>query len=217
MQKQSINLMIISALMMFLSACGDGGSDFSSQKVATSSVDSTKLILMDAGAIGELKVICGSEELTADINGGLVCKETPITVYLGEFKLGDISNIPDDGLIYIQDLLHLTRADIAHPEVTKLSMILQSLDKDADPLNGISLDSNALVLLSDYLNTSTILQDLSFVEIENTIAAVIQTTLTQDSNSKLKAVSYETAQSNLATSVANAPALTYEQREAGRI
>ena len=225
MQKQSINSIIISTLMIFLSACGGGESTGSSQKVASStvpvqtdsSVDSGNLILMDAGAIAELRVICNSMELVTNTNGGLECEETPISVYLGEFKLGDITNIPADGLIYVQDILHLTRGATAHPEVTKVSMILQSLDNDADPLNGITLDSNVLDLLGSHLSTSTILEDLSFVDVENIIADVIQATLTQDSNSTLKAVDYYTAQSNLAISVANAPALTYEQRTEGGI
>jgi len=225
MQKQSINSIIISTLMILLSACGGGESDGSFQQVASSTspaqtndpVSSTNLTLMDAGAISELKVLCNSTERLADGSGVVECEETPITVYLGEFKLGDVNSIPVDGLIYVQDLLHLTRGAVAHPEVTKVSMILQSLDKDADPLNGITLDSNVLGLLGSHLSSSTILENLTFVDVENIINDVIQTALSQDSNSTLKAVDYYTAQSNLAISVANAPALTYEQRTAGGI
>lgn len=226
MRKQSINSIITLTLMMFLSACGGAGeSDASFQKVASStspvqtdnSASPTNLTLMDAGAIGELKVICNSTELLADTSGSIECNETPIAVYLGEFKLGDVNSIPIDGLVYVQDLLHLTRGAVTHPEVTKISMILQSLDKDADPLNGITLDSNVLALLGSHLSTSTIIEDLTFVDVENIIEDVIVTALSQDSTSKLEAVDYYTAQSNLATSVANAPALTYEQRTAGGI
>ena len=222
MQNKSINSMVISSLMILLSACGGGESDGSFQQVSSSSSstltnDSANITLMDAGMIGGLKVICNSTELVTGSDGAIECEETPLSVYLGEFKVGDVDSIPIDGLVYVQDLLHLTRGDIAHPEVTKFSMILQSLDKDADPLNGITLDSNVLDLLSSHLNSSTILEDLTFDNVENIIADVIQTTLSQDVTSQLKAVSYDTAQSNLATSVANAPALTYEQREAGRI
>ena len=225
MQKKSINLIIISTLVILLNACGGGEGDVSSQRVASSMspahvispASSTNLIFMDAGAISNLKVVCNARELVTDTTGSIECEETPVSVYLGEFKLGEINSIPTDRLIYVQDLLHVTRSAIAHPEVTKVSMILQSLDKDADPLNGITLNSNVIALLGSYLNSDTTLEDLTFVEIENMIADVIQTTLTQDSTSKLKAVSYDTAQSNLATSVANAPALTYEQRTMGGI
>ena len=221
MQKQSINSIIISILMILLSACGGGESDSSFQQVASSSTDnsvtSANLTLMDAGPISGIKVMCNLTELVTASDGSIQCEEAPLTLYLGEFKIGDIDSIPIDGLVYTQELLHLTRADIAHPEVTKLSMILQSLDKDSEPLNGITLDSNVLVLLGSHLNTSSILEDLTFIDIEDIIVDVIQSALSQDSTSKLKMVSYDTAQSNLATSVANAPALTYEQREAGRI
>ena len=221
MQKQSINSIIISTLVILLNACGGGESDGSFQAVAISStpssIDSTNLTLMDAGPIGKLKVVCNSTEMKADTSGLVKCEESPVTVYLGAFKIGDIHSIPVDRLVYVQDLLHLTRGAIAHPEVTKVSMILQSLDKDADPLNGITVDSNVLDLLGSHLSTTTILEDLTFVDVENIIADVIQTALYQDSNSTLKAVDYYTAQSNLAISVANAPALTYEQRTAGGI
>ena len=211
--------------MILLSACGGGESDGSFQQASLSStsvltddsVGSTTLTLMDAGAIGKLKVVCNSTELLADAGGLVKCEETPVAVYLGGFKIGDINSIPVDRLVYVQDLLHLTRGAVAHPEVTKVSMILQSLDRDADPLNGITVDSNVLDLLGSHLSTSTILEDLTFVDVENIIVDVIQTALSQDSNSTLKAVDYYTAQSNLAISVANAPALTYEQRTAGGI
>jgi hypothetical protein len=205
MQKQSINSIIISTLMILLSACGGGESDgsFTSSSTQTAiSVSSTNITLMDAGAISGLKVMCGSTELVTDASGVVECQETPITVYLGEFKLGDVNSIPVDRLIYMQELLHLTRGEIAYPEVAKLSMILQSLDKDAYPLNGITLDSNVIDLLGSYLNASTILEDLSFDDVENIINDVIQAALSQDSSSKLQAVDYHTAQSNLATSVA---------------
>ena len=162
----------------------------------------TKLVIMNAGAISGLKVMCNSTELVTDTDGSIECEETPVTVYLGEFKLGDVSSVPIDGLIYTQDLLQITRSAIAHPEVTKLSMILQSLDKDADPLNGITLDSNVLGLLGSHLNTSTALEDLTFLDVENIINDVIQTALSQDSNSTLEAVDYYTAQSNLAITIA---------------
>ncbi len=222
MRKQSINSIIITTLMILLSACGGEESSYSSTSTklvqATSSISSTtNPIIINAGAVNGIKVMCNSTELVTDIDGSIKCDKMPISVYLGEFKLGDVNSIPIDGFIYTQDLLHLTRADIAHPEVTKLSMILQSLDKDADPLNGITLDSNVLDILGSHLNNSTILVNLTFDNIESIIQDVIQTALSQDSTSKLKAVSYDTAQSNLAESVANAPTLTYDQRTAGGI
>ena len=225
MQIQSINSIIISTLMILLSACG--GEESGTLKGVASSMNtvssvssiniSTNPVIMNAGAISGLKVMCNSVELVTYTDGSIKCEDTPVTVYLGEFKIGDVDSVPLDGYIYTQDLFHLTRADIAHPEVTKLSMILQSLDKDAEPLNGITLDSSVLDLLGSHLNNSTILANLTFDNVESIIEDVIQTALSQDANSQLKAVGYDTAQSNLATSVANAPALTYDQRTAGGI
>ena len=167
--------------------------------------------------ISGLSMQCGSEDLVIEADGYFTCETAPISAYIGEFKIGDVEGIPTDGLIFIQDFLHLTRSAIAHPEVTKLSMILQSLDSDANPLNGITLDSNVIDLLGSHLNASTVLEDLTFENVDYIIEDVIQTALSQDSNSILQAVDYYTAQSNLAIAVANAPALTYEEREAGGI
>lgn len=226
MQKQSIYSTIILILMLLFNGCGGGESSDSSTKVATTisptvqtsiSSSSEKPFILDAGPISGLKVICGLTELETDANGSTRCEGTPFSIYLGDFKVGDINSIPVDGLIYTQDLLHITRAALAYPEVTKLSMILQSLDEDAEPLNGITLDSKVLDLLGSHLNSSTILADLTFDNVESIIEDIIQTALTQNVNSQLKAVSYDTAQSNLAASISIAPALTYEQRESGGI
>ena len=173
---------------------------------------SPNIFLMDSAGINGLKVKCGELEMMSVLGGGIECSSVPISAYLGEFKIGEVSQLPTDGLIFTQDLLNVTRGAIAHSEVTKISMILQSLDEDAEPLNGIALSSKSLDLLYSHLNASSNLESLSIEDIDFIINEIIASRLAEDSSSKLKAVDFNTAQSNLATSVAKLPALTYEER-----
>lgn len=173
---------------------------------------SPNTFLMDSAGINGLKVKCGEVEMMTVLGGGIECSSLPISAYLGELKIGEVVQLPTDGLIFTQDLLNQTRGAIAHSEVTKISMILQSLDEDAEPLNGISLSSRSLDLLYLHLNASSNLESLSIEDIDSIINEIIASRLAEDSSSKLKAVDFNTAQSNLATSVAKLPALTYEER-----
>jgi hypothetical protein len=91
-------------------------------------------------------------------------------------------------------------------------VILQSLDEDAQPLNGITLTDESLSLLSVRLPSTTNLVALSFEDVDIIIAEIITARLAQDPDSQLEAVDYITAQSNLTTKIAELPALTYLQR-----
>ncbi len=237
MKKQFINATVALSSILLLNACGGGGGDSgssaSSSAPATTTPSSpavstptttvksttttpTNLTITDSSGVSGLKVKCGSKNLTTNAAGGVDCT-TSISVYLGNFKLGEVKNIPADGYIFTQDILGVTRGAIANPEVTKVSMILQSLDEDAQALNGITLNAETLDLLGSHLSYSTKLTELSFEDVEYIINDVIETKKSQDENSKLNAVNYNTAQSNLATATAGAPALTYTQRSVGRI
>ena len=262
MQKQSIKSIIFSALVIFLSACGGGDGDTSSDKlVATSttpteevvsgdltvpaeevvsedltvpaeeevvsedltvpakevaSEDSTvpsgTLNVSDSSSIKGLTVTCASIEPRIFSDGSFECSDFPISVYIGEFKIGELQNTTFDNTFYTQDLLGVPRGATAHSEVTKISMILQSLDEDAQPLNGITLTEQSLSLLSAHLSSTTDLTVLSFEDIDSIIEEVITARLNQDPGSQLRAVDYITAQSNLTTKIAELPALTYVQR-----
>ena len=261
MQKQSIKSIIFSALVIFLSACGGGDGDTSSDKlVATSttpteevvsgdltvpaeevasedsttpaeevaSEDSTTpaeevasedstvpsgtLNVSDSSSIKGLTVTCASIEPRIFSDGSFECSNFPISFYIGEFKIGEVQNTTIDNTFYTQDLLDIPRGATAHSEVTKISMILQSLDEDAQPFNGITLTDESLSLLSAHLSSTSDLTVLSFEDIDSIIEEVITARLNQDPGSQLRAVDYITAQSNLTTKIAELPALTYVQR-----
>ncbi len=230
MKKQFLRLTATIFATLFLSACGGGESDSSSSTSTTNdatsattpttptsaSLQSGSLSIVDAGGVEGLKVSCGTKELVTKAAGSLECSDSPIKIYLGDFKMGEIKSVPIDNAIYTQDILGVSRGAIAHPEVTKISMMLQSFDEDATPLNGITLAGDTLSLLSAHLSYDTKLTDLSFEDVNYIIEDVISTRLSQDETSKLLAVDYNTAQSNLTTKTAAAPALSYTQRASGR-
>ena len=227
---------VASSLSLVLVGCGggDGGSDSatssttSSSSTMTTTVSSTSststttqlsgtLSIVDSSGVEGLDVKCGSNELTTSEYGTFECTSYPVSAYLGDFKIGEVKEATIDNTIYTQDLLNVTRGATAHSEVTKISMILQSLDEDAQPLNGVTLKEDTLSLLSAHLSSDTNIAKLSFEDVEYIIEDVIKTRLSQNADSKLKAVDAITAQSNLTTKTASAPALTYTQRSVGRI
>lgn len=231
MQIQSINSIIFSTLMIFLTACGGEDAGTASGQVASSStvaptsttppvstvppvvtVPSYPFSIADSGPVEGLGVECSLVESKTLSNGSFECLNFPLSVYIGDYKIGELQQSTFDNTIYIQDLLGVPRGATAHSEVTKISMILQSLDEDAQPLNGITLTDETLSLLNAYISSTTNLAELSFEDIDAIIEDVITSRLIQNPNSQLRAVDYITAQSNLTTKIAELPALTYVQR-----
>jgi len=227
-----------SALSLLLVGCGGGGGGSTSSTssavttpsntivaasiapsntgVSANVLPSGSLVVQDAGFVSGLRIECNNNEVTPATNGSFVCDAAPIAVYLGDFKIGEVREIPSDGFLYTQDLIGVSRGATSYPDVTKISMILQSLDDDAQPLNGITLKQDTLSLLSEHLSYSTKLNELSFDDVNNLIKDVIARRAEQDKNSRLKAVNSMTAQSNLTTAVAAAPAKSYTQRSLRR-
>ncbi len=72
-------------------------------------------------------------------DGELSCRHMPLGFKIGEIRLGKIYTIPEDGIILPQDIVGAKRSDINNPNVVKLSVLLQSLDADKNPENGITI------------------------------------------------------------------------------
>jgi hypothetical protein len=177
----------------------------------TSQPDITGLIL-DAHGVQGLKVSCDGVDSFTKANGTFICKKFPMSVYLGEFKIGEIAELPLDKVVYTQDLLHIPRGATTHPDVTKMSLLLQSLDEDGYPLNGITLTEGTFSLLNSHLSQNDVLANIALEDIQYFIEDVITIKRERDPNALLQKVSVETAQDNLTHMVATSPALTYQTR-----
>ena len=204
-----------SVIFLFIfSGCGGGGGGGSSETAPTQptvtqqeSTPSSRdmLQIVDASSVASLKIVCKKEKLLSDENGEFECKSTPIEFYLGELHLGTLKKIPHDGIIYPQDIVGVARGATAHPEVTKISMILESLDSDAKPSNGISLLPKKVEEFNSYSQQYKNLAEINFEELTYMLEQVSSLV-----------VSAKDAQVNLTSRVSQAPARTYEQRITGR-
>ena len=242
MQKNLKNFTFILTSTLLLSGCGGGGGGGSSASAAPTSSPSSSTtktvasttstqsatpsttlsvsrtgLLVDASGVEGLRVKCGYEESLSTKDGAFECSRFPMSVFIGEFKLGEVAQLPFDKTIYTQDLLNIARGATTHPEVTKISMLLQSLDSDAVSTNGLTISANSVALLNSHLSSHSKLEDISFEDLEYIIEDVVRESNEQDSNSNLQAFTQKDAQNNLTTRTAQTPALTYEQRAIGRI
>lgn len=195
--KYLYNLIFSLFLIILLGACGGGGTESTSSTGAIKNISPTAAILLNSGPIRGLRVTCGNQESTTAVDGMFDCVNFPVEVFLGNYKIGSINAIPTDKLVFTQDLLQLPRGDTLHPTVTKISMILQSFDEDATPLNGINMSPRRVELLNYHLSIDSNLEDFSLDQVNYIIADVLQSTYQEDENSLLVQVTETQAQTNL--------------------
>ena len=128
-KKLSMGLIFSSIL---LSGCGGNGG--TSQTVTG--------VLAD-GAIGNARYECGGTTGFTNREGEFTCPVgSSVEFFFGNIKLGGVSQLPDDKIVLIQDVLDVERSDVENEKVTKLAIFLQSLDEDSDHDNGIFLNPN---------------------------------------------------------------------------
>ena len=108
---------------------------------SSSSGDSSTTGHLVDSAVSGASYSCGDVNGTTDKDGTFTCKSLPVTFFVGSVKLGTISSLPSDGKIYPQDLAGVKRSDTNNTKVKKLAQFLQSLDKDHNASNGITIDS----------------------------------------------------------------------------
>ena len=237
MQKNIKKIVLVVTSSLLLGGCGGGGGGGSSDTAPSSSPSATpttkttvstptsntsyassaSATIVDASGVKGLKVVCNSKKVSTSQNGAFECTHFPIDIYLGSFKLGSVAQLPQNKIIYTQDIVGVARGATTNPTVTKISMLLQSLDNDANPSNGIELKQSSLDILNNYLPSNTTLGSVSFEDLTYMIEDTLRDIKTQDDASRLKLVDSTTAQYNLTAEVAKAPAVTSQQRSIGRI
>ena len=233
MYKSTLKTLLFLTTLTF-TACGGGAGD---DAVSSSSTTTTVLasssshslleetladskvsgVIINSSGVEGLTIKCGLTTLTSTLHGAFKCTTFPLEVYIGDYKLGEVAQLPTDKIIYTQDLINIARGATTHPKVTKISMILQSLDTDATPLNGITLSKENLMLLSSQLRADSVLSEISLEELTQILEDIVKNAKLQDEESLLNVVDAQTAQLNLTTMTAQAPSKTYEQRSIGRI
>lgn len=130
MSKKIILSTIATVALVSLIGCGN-----------SSSGDSTTTGYLVDSAVGGASYSCGDTNRTTDKEGTFTCKSLPVTFSIGNVQLGTISSLSSDGKVYPQDLVGVARGDINNTKVKKIAQFFQSLDKDHNASNGITIDS----------------------------------------------------------------------------
>ncbi|MCK5294408.1 MAG: hypothetical protein KAJ49_07140, partial [Arcobacteraceae bacterium] len=147
---KNIILSLIASAMLI--GCGgeDTGSVVSTD--AGSEVAVEKIGTLSDSRIGGITYTCGSTTGLTDADGYFTytsdCSNVEFSI--GDIKLGSINtgNINGDATVYPADLLGLDRNETNGTVLVNMLQVLQSLDSDGNPNNGITIDSNTTIALT---------------------------------------------------------------------
>ncbi len=125
------------------------------------SVEDKKAKVVDSEVEGLEYQCAGLFDYTSK-DGELSCRHMPLGFKIGEIRLGKIYKIPQDGIILPQDIVGAKRSDLYNQNVVKLTVLLQSLDADKNPENGITITKET----RDKLKLPIQLQKVTLAELE---------------------------------------------------
>lgn len=145
-------LVIVICLNLVLSGCGGGGG-------STTPIDNTKEAQLIDSAIQGVEYITNSG-LTGTTTSTGIFKynptDTTIVFKVGGLTLADfnLSNLNSDNKLLPTDIFNVNRNDTTNANVNKFLRVVQSLDNDNNPSNGILIDDNTKNLLTTSINVS---------------------------------------------------------------
>ena len=142
---------------------------------------------------------CGSVSGVTDAGGhfGTCPAGSTVEFSIGNLVLGS-SSATNDGVFFVTDIVGVARGDISNETVTKIAVVLQSLDSDGDPSNGITVPSEAAAEINKETEPGTNLQEANDFDVVEAITIV-----TEELKNKypdMEVVDPEDAQKNLANS-----------------
>lgn len=128
------------AIAALLIGCGGGSSSGTPAGGSNSSSGTITGYLVDAPVEGVL-YRCGTNSGHTDTQGAFYCKSSSVEFYIGKLSLGIVSIPTADGNVYPQDLVGAARTNFTDSKVIEMTQLLQSLDEDTVPSNGIKITS----------------------------------------------------------------------------
>lgn len=138
MRKKFVFTCVVIGTMFMVIGCGGGSSDAPDNIGTNSTPVTTGTAFYVDSAVSGVNYVCGSIEGVTDIDGGFTFEVGGSCVfYLGEITLRNV----DAGL--------LTDGAIVYETDIKIARILQSLDSDGNPDNGITISETAIKALTD--------------------------------------------------------------------
>ena len=99
-----------------------------------------------------LEYQCAGDVAYTSKEGIINCLYMPLGFKVGRIKIGVMYDIPDDGIIFPQDIVGVKRSDITNENVQKLTMLLQTLDSDNNPENGINITPKKRKKLDSFID-----------------------------------------------------------------
>ena len=125
---KKLNALALSSLTAaLLIGCGGGGG---SSSTASNATPTTQTLTFIDDKVSGVKYVNGSVSGFTDANGNFPYTSGIVSFYLGDIKLGEISSIPSDKNVFVQDVVGVSRTDTSNAKVLKIASLLQSLDSD---------------------------------------------------------------------------------------
>lgn len=142
-------------IIIFFTACGGGGGGGTSSSTSTKKENIQVGYFIDSAVEG-IEYKTDSKNGVTDKNGKFeyLLTDKNITFSLGKVVLGDVEvkKINKDKKVFPSDLAKTKRGDFENKKVVKLLQLLQSLDDDNNPDNGITIKSKSKSMLTKSLN-----------------------------------------------------------------
>jgi ELWxxDGT repeat protein len=170
----------------------------SNSSTPTDATSTEKTAYLIDSAIEGIDFTCGTITGTTDSEGKFTYDTTKCPTGV-EFKLGSLSlgtinpsAINTDTYLTIQELAGTTRDNVTDGNVTKLAVLLQSLDDDNDPTNGIyitqtiknaiTLDGNISAKTDSELSAEISARGKTEKDVNVALAHLLETTRAKDSS-----------------------------------
>jgi len=133
---------LVGSMIAVLALVGCGNSTSDTTTTAETVTEQTGYLVDSAVINADYDCIAdGTYNKTTGIDGSFSCQSmAQVRFRVGDLVLGEIHALPADGYVLPQDLLGIAReGTLQDPKVTALAQLLQSLDEDQDPSNGITI------------------------------------------------------------------------------
>ena len=137
-----LKLITMSAVAALFIGCSGGGGGGNTNTQSNTQTQTTATFIDDV--VAGVSYVNGENRGTTDANGQFPYTSGIVEFFLGNIKLGEISSMPSDNKVFIQDVVGVQRSETNNENVVKIARLLQSLDsnKSTDAIEISQTDFN---------------------------------------------------------------------------
>ena len=132
--------LLLLTLSIVLTACGGGGDGGGGGGVPAASTGT----FVDAPVQGLMVQSGNLQDVTSDTGSFQYFPGQPTSFFVGALNLGTVGNLPANAMVTPLNLTQTPNPTITSPGVVNRLMLLQALDGDGDPTNGIVIPAQTL-------------------------------------------------------------------------